>query len=213
MKHLTWIDQWVMEFDTALRTLIPPASRPMKRLNPGTGLTHGKMTPKEQRHAIGLMRVNHSGEVCAQALYQGQALTAKSKEHQIQLRKAADEEVEHLAWCEQCLNELGGSVSIFNLFWYTGSLLLGAFTGLLGDRVSLGFVAEVERQVEAHLDTHLKLLSEQDLRTRAILEQMKVDEAKHAYLALQSGGIAFPAMIQHVMKLFAKVMTKSAYYL
>lgn len=212
MKSTSWIDRLVLEVDTALRTILPPPARAMRRPFPGEGLENGRMSSTQTQHAVGLMRVNHSGEVCAQALYQGQALTAKSAPIQAKMREAAEEEVEHLAWCERCLNELGGQVSLLNPLWYAASFMLGAIAGLLGDEVSLGFVAEVEKQVEAHLAAHLQTLPEVDGRSRAVLEQMKTDEAKHAYTAMQAGGIAFPPAVKQLMRWASTCMTKSSYF-
>jgi ubiquinone biosynthesis monooxygenase Coq7 len=210
------LDRWIIEFDTALRTLSPPNRhhpRKPQRPFPGELLNDGPMTRQEQSHAEGLMRVNHAGEVCAQALYQGQALTARSSSVQAQLKHAADEEVDHLAWCEQCLYEWHGEVSWLNPFWYSASLTLGALAGWMGDEISLGFVAEIERQVEAHLASHLEHLPTQALRARAVVQQMMDDEIQHAECALRAGGIEFPLVIQGLMRWTAKLMTMSSYYL
>lgn len=213
LNKLSWFDRIIVEVDTALRTILPPSSRVSQRPFPGENLENGMLTRAQVRHAIGLMRVNHSGEVCAQALYQGQAFTASGSKIEAQLREAANEEVEHLAWCERRLNELGGHVSVLNLGWYMASLMLGATVGLMGDRISLGFVAEVERQVEAHLATHLNILPEEDKRSHAVLKQMKIDERRHAHAAISSGGMLFPYIIQLLMQCAAKGMTRSSYYL
>jgi ubiquinone biosynthesis monooxygenase Coq7 len=156
------------------------------------------------------MRINHVGEVCAQALYQGQALTARNPEARAVLEEAAREETDHLAWCESRINELGGRKSLLNPLWYGGAFALGAVAGALGDKWNLGFLAETERQVEAHLDGHLQQLPEQDARSRAIVEQMKVDEAKHAQTALDHGGAPLPMPVKQVMRFAAEVMRKTA---
>ena len=162
--------------------------------------------------AAGLMRVNHCGEVCAQALYQGQALTARDPATREALRQAAQEEVEHLAWTERRLHELGSHKSLFNPLWYAGSLAIGVTAGVIGDKWNLGFLAETERQVEAHLKSHLTRLPEQDLRSREIVEQMKVDEVAHAETALQLGGVELPGPVKAAMKASSKVMTGVAYW-
>lgn len=206
-------DQWVGELDNCLRSLFPPTSRKSQRPDPAVSVEKASLTEQERRHAAGLMRVNHSGEVCAQALYQGQALTARQSHIQTQLREAAQEEEEHLAWCEARLRALHASPSLLNPIWYIASFGLGACAGLLGDAVSLGFVAEVERQVEAHLASHLDTLPANDHRSRAVVAQMQVDERQHAQQALASGGMNFPHWIQTLMRWAAKGMTSTSYYL
>lgn len=166
-----------------------------------------------RREVCGLMRVNHCGEVCAQALYQGQALTSRDPVVRESLRGAAEEEVEHLAWTEQRLAELGGRKSLLNPVWYLGSLSIGVAAGLLGDRWNLGFLAETERQVEAHLDSHLRLLPQEDLRSRAIVEQMRDDEARHAETARALGAAELPVPVKWLMKAAGRVMTSTAYHL
>jgi len=157
------------------------------------------------------MRVNHSGEVSAQGLYQGQALTAKLPDVRAKMEQAAIEENDHLVWCEQRLKDLDARKSLLNPIWYGGSFLIGATAGLLGDKWSLGFVAETEHQVVRHLDEHLESLSESDERSRAILDQMKIDEAKHATTALHHGGADLPTAVKKIMGLMSKVMTRTAY--
>jgi len=159
-----------------------------------------------------LMRINHSGEVCAQALYQGQALTARNPAVRDNMERSSLEENDHLAWCENRIAELGGRTSYLNPLWYAGSFAIGALAGLAGDRWSLGFVAETERQVVNHLEGHLHRMSPQDARSRAILEQMKTDEARHATVALAHGGAPLPTPIQETMKLTSRLMTKAAYW-
>ena len=199
----------IVQFDKALRTVF--ASAATRRPYPDAGLPEAEMSAAERRHAAGLMRVNHSGEVCAQALYAGQALTARNPEAARALIAASDEETEHLAWCEKRLNELGSRKSLLNPFWYAGSFALGALAGALGDKWNLGFLAETERQVEGHLDRHLGLLPPQDARSRAVVEQMKQDEMRHAETAVAHGGAPLPAPVRGAMKLTSKVMTRLAY--
>ena len=169
------------------------------------------MNEAEKRHAAGLMRVNHSGEVCAQALYQGQALTARNPEAARALIEASEEETEHLAWCEKRLTELGSHKSFLNPLWYAGSFTLGALAGALGDKWNLGFLAETERQVEGHLNEHLSDLPEQDAKSRAIVEQMKTDEMKHAETAIEHGGVPLPMPVKQAMQMTSKVLTFAAY--
>lgn len=205
------LDSLIVEFDKGLRTLFARAQtvRPL----PGADLPDAVLDTSEQRHALGLMRINHCGEICAQALYQGQAMTCRSPEIRQSLRSAAQEETEHLAWTEQRIAELGGRTSVFKPFWYLGSLTIGMAAGALGDRWNLGFLAETERQVEAHLDGHLERLPVDDRRSRAILEQMRDDEIKHAETAVDLGATELPASVKQVMKLSARFMTSTVYYL
>lgn len=209
MTPFSMLDKAVLHFDRALRTLAaPPRSA---RPTPGADLPEGEMADAEKRHTVGLMRVNHVGEICAQALYQGQALTARSDHARAALDKAADEETEHLAWTFQRIQELGGRVSLLNPLWYGGALSIGVAAGLAGDRWSFGFLAETERQVEAHLGSHLQKTAAQDLRTRSILDQMQRDEAVHAEMAVQLGAHELPAPARVAMKLASRVMTTLAY--
>jgi ubiquinone biosynthesis monooxygenase Coq7 len=205
------VDQFVIEFDRALRTVFGSARtvRPV----PGNGLPDVVSDADERRHAVGLMRVNHCGEVCAQALYQGQALTSRQPAVSEALREAANEETEHLAWTAQRIAELGGRKSLLNPLWYLGSLGLGVAAGVLGDRWSLGFLAETERQVEAHLDSHLLSLPENDGRSRAIVEQMRLDEIQHAETAVHYGAAELPFAVKSAMRGMSKLMTKAAYHL
>jgi ubiquinone biosynthesis monooxygenase Coq7 len=204
-------DSLIINFDKALRTVF--ASAASRRPYPDTGIDEADMNEAEKRRAAGLMRINHSGEVCAQALYQGQSLTARNPEAAKALVEAGEEETEHLAWCEKRLGELGSHKSYLNPLWYAGSFGLGMLAGALGDKWNLGFLAETERQVEGHLDAHLGLLPEQDAKSRAIVEQMKTDEIKHAETALAHGGADLPMPVKLAMKLTSKVLTKTAYYL
>lgn len=202
-------DALILQFDRALRTVF--ASAASRRPHPDAGLPEAELSEAERRHAAGLMRINHSGEVCAQALYAGQALTARDPAVQRALREAAEEETEHLAWCERRLEALGSHKSYLNPVWYAGSFTLGAVAGALGDKWNLGFLAETERQVEGHLDSHLGLLPEKDAKSRAVVEQMKIDEAKHADTAIVHGGAPLPAPVQEAMRLTSKVLTHLAY--
>ena len=212
MPSMNTVDQLIGQMDTALRTLFPPSQRTSGRVNPSIAQTEPSMSLDEKKHVAGLMRVNHAGEVCAQALYQGQALTAKLTTVKAQMMEAAAEEVDHLAWCEQRLRELGSQPSHLNVLWYSGSFMLGAMAGLAGDRWSLGFVAETERQVSAHLLAHLQKIPQQDQRTRAILLQMHDDESRHAESAQTAGAAILPPFIQRAMKRISTLLTRSSYY-
>jgi len=174
-------------------------------------LPEANLDEVQKRHVVGLMRVNHCGEICAQALYQGQALTSRDPEVRESLRGAANEETEHLAWTEQRIAELGGRKSLLNPLWYAGSLSMGLLAGALGDKWNLGFLAETERQVEAHLDSHLLSLPEEDGRSRAIVDQMRLDEIQHAETAVRYGAAELPGAVRAAMKMVAKVMTGAAY--
>ncbi|MFK7159864.1 2-polyprenyl-3-methyl-6-methoxy-1,4-benzoquinone monooxygenase [Marinospirillum sp. MEB164] len=211
-RQLNRTDQMIEQVDILLRTLIPRAAQPY-RPNPALQQEHTEMSDEEKRHAAGLMRINHTGEVCAQALYQGQALTAKLDEVRDQMTQAAQEEIDHLAWCDQRLQELDSRTSLLNPLFYGLSFGIGAAAGLAGDRYSLGFVAATEDQVCHHLEEHFESLPAQDQRSRAILQQMHEDEAHHADWALAAGGVRFPAPVKKVMTLMSKVMTKSVYRL
>jgi ubiquinone biosynthesis monooxygenase Coq7 len=202
-------DRLLSQLDAALRTV--SGGTAARRALPSTGGANLPLTPEARREAGALMRVNHVGEVCAQALYQAQALTTRSAALREQLLAAAREEQDHLAWTEQRLAELGSRPSLLNPLWYAGAFAIGAVAGRLGDRVSLGFVVETERQVEAHLDGHLSRLPADDLRSRAIVDQMKRDEAEHGQAALASGAVQLPAPVRWAMRLAAKVMTTTAH--
>ncbi|MDP1572815.1 MAG: 2-polyprenyl-3-methyl-6-methoxy-1,4-benzoquinone monooxygenase [Pseudomonadota bacterium] len=201
------LDQLITTFDLGLRTVFasPHAARPY----PGTG-AEAALSDAERTRVAALMRVNHVGEVCAQALYAGQALTAKNDQVRAELEQAAKEETDHLAWCETRINELGGRKSLLNPLWFGGAFALGATAGLLGDKWNLGFLAETERQVEAHLVGHLQQLPEADLKSRAVVEQMKTDEARHAQTAVNHGGAPLPPPVKWAMRLAADVMRKTA---
>lgn len=205
------IDQAIIEFDKALRTVF--AAAPTARTRPGSLLPEAELSSEEKHHAAALMRVNHVGEVCAQALYQGQALTSRDPATRAALVQAAWEETEHLNWTEKRIAELGGRKSLLNPLWYAGSLALGVFAGKCGDKWNLGFLAETERQVGAHLADHLQRLPASDERSRAIVTQMAADEAEHAETAIRLGGSNLPAPVKRAMQLSSKMMTGTAYYL
>lgn len=213
MRTISFIDKVISEVDTALRTISPPINRTTPRRSPAADIEDSRLSKAEQKHSAGLMRVNHAGEVCAQALYQGQALTAHLTHIKKQMTEAAIEETDHLAWCEQRLHELSSQPSQLNLIWYCGSIILGALAGLAGDKVSLGFVAETEHQVSAHLQEHLKKLPKEDKKTQLILKQMQEDEEHHAQMALDAGGIELPFVIKQLMTMMSKLMTKTSYYI
>ena len=205
------IDAFIEVIDQGLRTVF--ASAHSKRTIPGDALPEAELGVVEQRHAAALMRVNHSGEVCAQALYQGQALTARDPQARAALEIAAREETEHLAWTEQRIRELGGRQSLLNPVWYAGSIAIGAFAGAIGDRWSLGFLAETEQQVVSHLESHLSRLPKNDQKSRAVVVQMQEDEARHATTAIDLGGSVLPAPVKLAMQLSSRVMTTLAYRL
>ncbi|MDX1669107.1 MAG: 2-polyprenyl-3-methyl-6-methoxy-1,4-benzoquinone monooxygenase [Limnobacter sp.] len=208
--HLPSLDAVISEADKALKTLTSPAMA--RRSNPATGMEDpaNAYTEAEKADVIGMMRVNHVGEVCAQALYQGQSLASKSPEKKKLFIHAAQEEADHLAWTQQRLNELGGRPSLLNPLWYGGAFALGFVAGQMGDKVSLGFMAETEKQVERHLEGHLRRLPINDLPSRAILEQMKQDEIEHGQTAVDQGGADLPLPVRFAMTSMAKVMTTLA---
>lgn len=206
-----FLDTVIVEFDKSLRAVF--ASAPTRRPIPGAQEAESEMSPAERKRAAALMRVNHSGEICAQALYQGQAITSDNPEVRQALEHAAWEEIEHLAWTERRIAELGGRKSFLNPLWYVGSLVLGGLAGKAGNAWNLGFLAETERQVEAHLTSHLQRLPPKDIKSRAVLEQMRLDEICHAQTAIRLGGRALPVPAPQVMSLISKIMTKTAYYL
>jgi len=207
-RALSPIDALLIEFDKGMRTLFaePHSARP----TPGGDVPEAELSEAERRHVAALMRVNHAGEVSAQALYQGQALTARNPEFRVSLNAAAHEETDHLAWMRQRLRELGDRPSLLNPFWYTSALVLGAMTGTLGDKWSLGFLAETERQVERHLARHLDRLPTADRRSWVMLEQMKVDEIKHADTALRLGASELPGPVKLLMRVAAGLMKQTA---
>ncbi|MGD8785300.1 MAG: 2-polyprenyl-3-methyl-6-methoxy-1,4-benzoquinone monooxygenase [Thioalkalispiraceae bacterium] len=210
------LDQFINVIDTGLRTVLttPKSQRAYPAGAHGTETEEDEtLTDADKTLAGRFMRINHAGEVAAQGLYTGQALTAKMENVREKMQEAAQEENDHLNWCATRINELGSHTSYLDPFWYAGSVTIGALAGIAGDKWSLGFVAETEKQVVEHLDSHLRKLSPEDNRSRAILEQMKEDEGKHATTALESGGAQLPAPIRGLMKVTAKVMTKTAYWI
>ena len=206
---MTVVDTLVGQVDRALRTLAG-VHGPV-RANPADDVDEAPLDATAARHAAGLMRVNHTGEICAQALYEGQALLARNAATRSSLRAAAREEADHLAWCETRLEELGSQPSLLNPAFYAASFALGAVTALLGDRVSLGFVEATEDQVCRHIDEHLDALPTDDERSREILKHMRGDEARHGAEALARGGVAFPTPVRALMRLASRVMTESTY--
>lgn len=210
-KSLTGLDLLWAAADRALHTLAAPATA--QRPNPASAEAPLELLEEQRRHAAALMRINHAGEIAAQALYHGQALTARNPEIRDTLRRAADEEGDHLAWCEERLRELGSRPSLLNPVWYAGSFAIGAFAGACGDRVSLGFLVETERQVEGHLEDHLERLPAGDNRSRRVLEQMKRDETRHGDAAQAAGAAELPTPVKLLMKLTSRVMTRTAYWL
>ncbi len=205
------IDKLIATFDSGLRTVFAgaQASRP----RPDAALDEPALEDVSKAHAAALMRINHVGEVCAQALYSGQALTSRNARIVNALQHAAAEETDHLAWCEARINELGGRKSLLNPLWYTGSFALGAIAGKLDDKWNLGFLAETENQVSKHLQNHLDQLDETDIKTRTIVNQMQQDEAAHALEANQLGAGELPAAVKAGMKFASKIMTSTAYYI
>jgi ubiquinone biosynthesis monooxygenase Coq7 len=209
-RHYSPVDRLLLQADAAMRTLLPFSGQPY-RPSPAIVQPEVEMSKGDARHVAGLMRINHTGEVCAQALYQGQALTAKLPKVRKAMEQAAEEETDHLVWCEQRIRQLGSHTSVLNPLFYGMSFGLGAVAGLISDKVSLGFVAATEDQVCKHLNEHLQQLPAEDEKSRAILEQMRSDEEHHAESAIEAGGFRFPRPVKFGMSLLAKVMTKSTY--
>jgi len=211
-RHYTPFDHLIMNFDQAVRTL---AGKPLVsgRPDPADGADETPLSGAEKDESARLMRVNHAGEVAAQALYQGQALTARLESVRGRMEQAAREENDHLEWCERRIKALGGRLSYVNPLWYLGSFAIGAAAGVMGDKWSLGFVAETEKQVIAHLEDHLHRISPNDTKSRAVLQQMKIDEAHHGAVAKAAGGAELPTPIRQLMRLTSKVMTQIAYRL
>jgi ubiquinone biosynthesis monooxygenase Coq7 len=205
------LDRVIINFDRTLRTLFAPAAS--VRAVPGEDLPESDMDAMTREHAAALMRVNHTGEICAQALYQGQSLTARNPGAREALERAAQEETEHLAWTERRIAELGGRKSLLNPLFYAGSLAMGAATGLLGDRWNLGFLAETERQVVEHLDRHLQKLPREDQKSIAILGEMRLDEARHATTAVEHGAAELPLPVKGLMRIASGLMTRSSYWI
>ena len=207
--RLTLIDGLIREFDRALRTVA--AANVAARPNPAATSPESVTLPEARRHAAGLMRVNHAGEIAAQALYHGQALTARNPGVRAAMLEAARDETDHLAWCEQRVRELGSRTSLLAPVWYAGSFAIGALAGLAGDRTSLGFVAETEKQVIEHLESHLHELPPDDERSRQIVAQMQADEARHGAEARDAGGRELPGPVRNLMRRTARLMTRAAY--
>lgn len=211
IRRYTPLDHVIMQVNNGLSTLFLDliANRP----NPAKGLEEPKLSPNEKKDSIGYMRVNHTGEVCAQALYNGQSVIAHNDKTRAMLEKASAEEIDHLAWCHDRLKELGGRRSYLNVFWYGNSYLMGIIAGLAGDKWSLGFVEETEKQVEAHLDGHLNKISPKDTKSQKIVTQMKMDEIQHSQAAKKAGAVKLPRVIKKLMTFHAKVMTATVYWI
>lgn len=211
-RSYTLVDQLVATMDQALRTVF---GQPLTtgRTSPAEVATDADMAAEERTRSGRLMRVNHTGEVCAQALYQGQSLTARLEQVRASMEQAAREENDHLAWCETRIRELDEHPSYLNPFWYTGSFALGALAGIVGDKWSLGFVAETERQVVRHLDSHIDRLPATDIRSRKILEQMREDESRHGTVAMEAGGAELPEPVKDMMRIASRIMTTTSYWI
>jgi len=209
-RRLTFVDRLITEVDTVMRT-VTNSGHTARRPSPADGHADAQLSDSERKHAAGLMRVNHTGEVCAQALYQGQALTAKLPTVREEMEQAAAEEVDHLVWCEQRLRELDSQPSVLNPAWYGLSFALGAVAGAISDKVSLGFVAATEERVCNHLNDHLKSLPEDDRKSRLIVQKMLEDEQRHGDKALEAGGSDFPREVKDAMSAVSRVMTGSSY--
>ena len=206
-----FLDKLIIEFDKGLKSSFVDTNV-SDRVYPAKDLKENKLSELERNQSSSLMRVNHAGEVCAQALYLGQSLTAKDVSTKAQMLRAADEEEDHLAWCGKRLEELGDNQSVLNPVWYTLSFSIGMLTGLAGDKWSLGFIEETERQVVSHLNSHLNKISKKDLKSKAIIEQMKQDESDHANQAKESGSTELPEELKLGMSRVSKVMTSTSYY-
>lgn len=213
IRSYSLIDEILCHIDAGLKTLLPPNKRSSARSRPISLQQSPKLSDKQSQHIAGLMRVNHCGEVCAQALYTGQAITAQLPHIKAQMQQAALEEIDHLAWCEERLTELNSKTSILNPLWYSLSWLLGASTGLVGDGISLGFVAETERQVTLHLQNHIEQVKNLDHKTYAILLEMQKDEQRHAINAETAGAQPLPFVVQLLMKTTSNIMTSLSYYI
>jgi ubiquinone biosynthesis monooxygenase Coq7 len=209
-RRLSLVDKLITEVDSVMRT-VTNRGNSAGRPSPSEGHTDAELSEQERKHVAGLMRVNHTGEVCAQALYQGQALTAKLPSVRDEMQEAAAEEVDHLVWCEQRLRELGSHTSYLNPAWYGMSFAMGAIAGAIGDKVSLGFVAATEERVCNHLRDHLQQLPDEDRKSQLILQQMLEDEQRHGENALQAGGTDFPRPVKDAMTTVSQVMTRTSY--
>lgn len=211
-RRLTGIDGLIAELDQGLRTALGAAPT-AQRANPAGAAKAAELRPQERVESMRLMRVNHAGEIAAQALYQGQALTAKLPEVRDEMERAAAEENDHLAWCAERVAELGGQTSRLQPLWHAGSFAIGALAGLVGDKWSLGFVAETEKQVVKHLESHQQRIAEHDGKSQAILAQMKADEAAHGQAAIEAGGAELPEVVRWGMQQTSKIMTRLSYWL
>ncbi len=211
-RQLSAIDRLIAGIDGALRT-VASADSALARSNPATGVKENPLSRREVAHSAGLMRVNHAGEIAAQGLYQGHAAVARSKEIEQQMSAAANEELDHLCWCRERLTELGSRPSRLSPLWYAGAFAIGAASGVLGDRWSLGFIAETEKQVSEHLGSHLEKLPRQDIRSRAIVRQMRTEEECHGANAKRAGAALLPLPLRRLMRLSATVMTRTAYWI
>ena len=209
---MSFIDLLINEVDKGLKYSTQNYQTD-RRPYPAEKVEQGSLNEFEKNHSAGLMRVNHSGEVCAQALYRGQAITAKLIDTKAKMEQAASEELDHLSWCNKRLEELDSKPSLLNPIWYCMSFSIGAIAGLIGDKWSLGFVHETEEQVVKHLDGHLDKLSDKDLKTRSVIEQMRIDEERHSQDALEAGAEILPNEIKELMSKVAKVMTDSSYHI
>lgn len=212
-RRLTPLDRFLSEVEHALRTSVASSAHAAQRPNPAAAIKDAALTEEQRVEAGRLMRVNHAGEIAAQALYQGQAFMARDSAVRAAMDQSAAEEVDHLAWCEQRLQELSTPASKLDPLWYLGSFAIGALAGLMGDKESLGFVGETERQVVEHLTGHLERLPQEDQKSRAILEQMREDEAQHSHKAERAGGQPLPTPVRLFMRLTSKVMTETAYWI
>ena len=212
MRHYSVTDQIIFNVDNVIQTLLHSCGS-STRPNPSVNLQESYLNEKECRHIAALMRVNHVGEVCAQALYLGQALTAKTPDTHNKLKQAAQEEKDHLTWCRERIHELNNHTSYLVPVWYTTALFMGMLAGLAGDKMNLGFLAETEHQVEKHLKEHLNQLPLKDFKTRAIVEQMLEDEKKHALMAEQAGAMSLPASVKFLMQFSSKIMTTISYWI
>lgn len=211
-RNYSTLDRLIDVLDTGLRSVFR-AAPPTERPNPADAQPETELTDKDRDLAGRLMRINHAGEVSAQGLYQGQALTARLPVVREKMQRAADEENDHLNWCANRIHDMGTHTSFLDPFWYAGSVAIGALAGIAGDKWSLGFVAETEHQVVRHLDSHLAQINPDDRKTRAILEQMREDEGKHATVAIEAGGAQLPAPVKALMQFTSKVMTRAAYWI
>lgn len=212
MRNLSPTDRLIGSLDQAIRLVLGPAPH-AERPTPAASVPESEMSTEERDLSGRLMRINHAGEICAQALYQGQALTARLDDVRAKMEQAAQEENDHLAWTEERIDALGSHTSYLNPVWYAGSFVIGAVAGFAGDRWSLGFLAETERQVVDHLSGHLQRLPSSDAKSRAVLTQMREDEGRHATTAIESGGASLPQPLRQLMRFTSRVMTRTAYWI